>query len=53
MIVNDLGFDYLTFGEETISCITHHLEHLDNQDIPWPAEPLPTKFILDTVLLDV
>ena len=46
MIVNDLGFDYLTFGEETISCITHHLEHLDNQDIPWPAEPLPTKIHL-------
>ena len=33
----------LFLGEETIPCITHHLEHLDNQDMPWPAEPLPTK----------
>ena len=37
MIVNDLGFDYLIFGEETIPCMAHHLEHPDNQDMPWPA----------------
>ena len=43
MIVNDLGFDYLIFGEETIPCMAHHLEHPDNQDMPWPVEPLPTK----------
>ena len=29
----------LFFGEETIPCMAHHLEHLDNQDMPWPAEP--------------